>query len=544
MGCTANSEMVRQLVRRWHLLAPLPYHRTAGLSRVEMLNLAFDHLDLDGSGELSYPEIIGFCRGLNPIKVHAEVRAMMRQMDKDGDGSISRAEYLEYMGQLVDILGDEEFERGVLETLATKPLISDLPDREAKLTALFRHLDADASGDLEIDELMPAFMSATPGADAAVDPIVARRDAKAQLAYLDEDGGGTVDLREFIDAMTFLTSYLSDEDFDAQMEEQMSTDRFTYKCDAAFLGRKGVLALIPVFRADRAFTHLVLRGCGVRNAGVAELCEALAGHPTLEFLDIGENPISEGGVDAIVALVESTPTLKHVAFDGCYFTRGWSDTSENLEGDPRTGGEPIRAAVARNRRPPPPVGEAAVAMMDVEEMLRARRGEVKALFHDVAGEDGKVSFDELRRGLMARSEDWRAVAGPLAEFISPEHIFGLAPGTDTADLDGDGLLSYAEFRRALGREGTRAKVLDACKKRRVQLKVVFYALAGTDGKLTVEELADGIEGVLTEQSEDMWGFTAEEMRAVINARLFEDADFDGDGELSWNEFFTKLNATR
>ena len=34
------------------------------------------------------------------------------------------------------------------------------------------------------------------------------------------------------------------------------------------------------------------------------------------------------------------------------------------------------------------------------------------------------------------------------------------------------------------------------------------------------------------------------MRAVINARLFEDADFDGDGELSWNEFFTKLNATR
>ena len=188
--------MVRQLVRRSHLLAPLSLPTHAGLSRVEMLNLAFDHLDLDGSGELSYSEIIGFCRGLNPIKVHAEVRAMMRQMDKDGDGSISRAEYLEYMGQLVDILGDEEFERGVLETLATKPLISDLPDRETKLTALFRHLDADASGDLEIDELMPVFMSATPGADAAVDPIAARRDAKAQLAYLDEDGGGTVDLHE------------------------------------------------------------------------------------------------------------------------------------------------------------------------------------------------------------------------------------------------------------------------------------------------------------------------------------------------------------
>ena len=58
LGCTANSEMVRQLVRR-PLLAPLPYHRTKGLTR-EMLELAFDHLDLDGSGTLSVSEIVGF----------------------------------------------------------------------------------------------------------------------------------------------------------------------------------------------------------------------------------------------------------------------------------------------------------------------------------------------------------------------------------------------------------------------------------------------------------------------------------------------------
>ena len=129
-------------------------------------------------------------------------------------------------------------------------------------------------------------------------------------------------------------------------------------------------------------------------------------------------------------------------------------------------------------------------MMDVEEMLRARRGEVKALFHDVAGEDGKVSFDELRRGLMARSEDWRAVAGPLAEFISPEHIFGLAPGTDTADLDGDGLLSYAEFRRALHREGTRASTRRVQKTKGATQGGVLR-VGGHGRKMTVEELADG-----------------------------------------------------
>ena len=155
------------------------------------------------------------------------------------------------------------------------------------------------------------------------------------------------------------------------------------------------------------------------------------------------------------------------------------------------------------------------------------------------GEDEPLG-DELRDGLVRCSDDWAAVSSRLAEFISPEHVFGLVPGSDSTDIDGDSLLSYAEFMRALKREGVRGKVIDACKKRRVQLKVLFYALAGTDGKLTLGELADGIEAVLAEQSEDAWGFTAEEMRAVINENVFVDSDQDGDGELSWEEFFTKI----
>ena len=195
LGCTANSEMVRQLVRRSHLLAPLPYHRTKGLTRREMLELAFDHLDLDGSGTLSVSEIVGFCRGLNPMKVHAEVRAMIRQMDKDGDESISRTEYLDSMSALADCLGDEEFERGVLETLATKPLISDLTDRESKMTALFRHLDADASGDLEVDELLAVFVD-----DAEVVKQVARHRLAELRHVLDcaIDGHGHRELQQVV----------------------------------------------------------------------------------------------------------------------------------------------------------------------------------------------------------------------------------------------------------------------------------------------------------------------------------------------------------
>jgi hypothetical protein len=57
---------------------------------------------------------------------------------------------------------------------------------------------------------------------------------------------------------------------------------------------------------------------------------------------------------------------------------------------------------------------------------------------------------------------------------------------ETADLDGDGTLSYAEFARALVKETKRVKVIAACKKKRVQLKVVFYALAGDGGRLSAE----------------------------------------------------------
>ena len=55
VGCTANSEMVRQLVRRAQLLAPLPRHRTQGLTRHEMLETAFAHLDVDGRRTSAHP---------------------------------------------------------------------------------------------------------------------------------------------------------------------------------------------------------------------------------------------------------------------------------------------------------------------------------------------------------------------------------------------------------------------------------------------------------------------------------------------------------
>ena len=546
LGCTANSEVVRQLVRRAKLLAPLPTHRIEGLSRAEMLDLAFDHMDLDGSGTLSIPELVGFARGLNPIKVHGDVRAMIKQMDKDGDNKISKQEYLDAMRPIADALVDEEFQLGIVERLASVPDIDDLPDRESKLAAVFRHLDVDGSGSLDQEELVAIFMD---GADP--DPARRARDAEKQLRWLDTDAGRGVPGR-VRGGHAFLHAYMSDEDFHAHCEEMMREHKHVYDFSNACLGPRGVEAALPRWRATRRSRTSRSAGAAFGDATAALIAEHLAGHPSLQYLDVGQNPVSEGGALQLATLVERTPSLREARVDGCHFTRGFSDVSENLDPEAcvsRKNAARLREALAANRLPPPPTSEEEIAALDIDAFLYARRAEVKALFKKIAqnGDDGKVSFDALRDGLATLSSEWNALSPLLTKFIQPERVFGNADGVSTADLDGDGLLSYAEFARALRREGARVKVAAACVKRRTQLKVVFYALAGDGGRLSADALADGVEGVLVEQAEDHWGFSVEEMRSVINRELFrgaggELAEEGPDAELTWGEFFARLAA--
>ena len=135
--------------------------------------------------------------------------------------------------------------------------------------------------------------------------------------------------------MTFLTSYLAEEDFDASVEEQMAYSKFTYRCDAAYLGQKGrVGATCRCSPSTRRSRTSCCAGAGVHNDGIGKVCESLLGHPTLSYLDIGDNPISEGGVDAVVRLIHKTPTLVECVFDKCFFTRGYSNTARDADGGP------------------------------------------------------------------------------------------------------------------------------------------------------------------------------------------------------------------
>jgi hypothetical protein len=88
----------------------------------------FDMLDKDHSGKLDAKEFIsksgaelngiatgGFARGL-------QTAAMMHKIDTDGDGTVSREEYLAYQGKVFDMMDTSTTHKGTLgkeEMLAT-----------------------------------------------------------------------------------------------------------------------------------------------------------------------------------------------------------------------------------------------------------------------------------------------------------------------------------------------------------------------------------------------------------------------------------------
>jgi hypothetical protein len=79
--------------------------------------------------------------------------------------------YPQAMRFLLTYGSDEDFERGVLETLATRPAIADLPDRESKLAVLFRHLDDDDSGDLTVEEMFAVATDVNPASRRAREEV-------------------------------------------------------------------------------------------------------------------------------------------------------------------------------------------------------------------------------------------------------------------------------------------------------------------------------------------------------------------------------------
>lgn len=151
----------------------------------EKLSTRFAQLDADGNGALELSDLQSLaqklCDRLVPAENAAEQAEVMAgyeelwqllasQADSDGDGTVSETEYLAAMD--TGVLADEtNYDASVGRIV----------------TALFRALDADSSGQLDMNELV------TMGAAYEMEP----EDVRDLFGKLDTDGDGTVSLEEF-----------------------------------------------------------------------------------------------------------------------------------------------------------------------------------------------------------------------------------------------------------------------------------------------------------------------------------------------------------
>ena len=100
---------------------------------------------------------------------HETVSALFRKMDTDGNGSISRAEFL------------AGFDRLMAEWAQPGPAVGS-QEEAAAAAATFAAVDADNSGKLDLEELLSALAAAGDVAD--------RAEVEALFKRLDVDGDG------------------------------------------------------------------------------------------------------------------------------------------------------------------------------------------------------------------------------------------------------------------------------------------------------------------------------------------------------------------
>lgn len=182
-------------------------------ARKAVLTKIFRDYDKDGSGSIDRDELSSGLRALGLRLSRDEIDGVMAYLDTDGGGDVDLGEFLEHFKE---IRAERGFaarlsQKQALEASAAKQAPSDsgthrpssasqkamarmidhLVDRKAVLTKMFREFDTDHSGTIDKEELDHALINL--GLRLNGDEL------QGVMDYLDTDGGGDIDLEEFIE---------------------------------------------------------------------------------------------------------------------------------------------------------------------------------------------------------------------------------------------------------------------------------------------------------------------------------------------------------
>ena len=155
----------------------------AGLSAEDSARYleAFNRLDHDGSGTLNANDIETLLSRLGMEVTRGEVEEFITEVDEDGNGEISYAEFVDML-----TLHRNSVLAGVIdELILTEAQVAELQD-------VFNLFDRDRDGSITADELGSVLASLGMGPDQ-VDPD----ELSEMIAEVDDDGDGVISFDEF-----------------------------------------------------------------------------------------------------------------------------------------------------------------------------------------------------------------------------------------------------------------------------------------------------------------------------------------------------------
>jgi len=126
VGKRANAEIRSDVVQ---LLRAMDRDMNGSVSKDEFLQFMgemFDRFDVNRSTQLERPELRNVAFGADKRTV-AEARRLLRVVDKDMNGTVSRDEFLQFMGQAFDRLDTNR--NGQLESNELRAIMNNSWDR-------------------------------------------------------------------------------------------------------------------------------------------------------------------------------------------------------------------------------------------------------------------------------------------------------------------------------------------------------------------------------------------------------------------------------